>query len=332
MQRWGSEQASSAVLLRTAALMSLASLGTAGLVLCGALGVGGQGGAGFAGALGTGPSVLEPHAPEQPTAVLAAPSASGDRAAVTAEAEVPARPLLAVRREAAPTVPAPAGTATPLSGTTSSAARTDLDSVVQPARGRVALPAVGLVPPSPSPSTTPTVESGAQPGGPDEALPALRTTAAEPVAPQPQRTTSPRRGPMAARPAQAPDPLLPVRAPATAPASRASEPTRAPTAATPVQAPKAATPVQAPKAATPVQAPKAATPVPPKTAKAPKAATPVPPKTAKAPKAPKALEPDQAAESARPAVTAQQSASADGERSHPHGGPPGQAGDKGPKH
>jgi translation initiation factor IF-2 len=237
VQRWGSEQApGSSVLLRTGALMSLASLGTAGLVLGGALAVGGPSGGAFPGAFGRGPTSVTVDETEQPT-VLAAPSER--RRAATPRAPRSSHPA-AGREQAAP----PAGRADdPLSGTTSSAARTpaDLGSVARPARGKV------VNRPSPALSSSPA-----------PVVPALHAAPVGPAAaPAPTVPAPAAQAPQASRAAKAAQVAKASEAVQVAEAAQVAKVPNAP------KAPKAAQVAEAPKAPKAAQTHKAPEPAPP---------------------------------------------------------------------
>ncbi len=309
MQRWGSAQApSSSVLLRTGALASLASLGTATLVVCAALAVGGPSGGTFPGALASGSPAGTVDTTERPTA-LAAPS--GRRPTAGPDTGGRAHPAAAGRDGSSSPVGRTDG-ADALSGTTSSAARTpaDLDSVVHPARGQVVAthPAALSPPPSLSRSAL----------GPQRAVSAVRGAPAGPPAVpgttppgpassgrSPQQSSAPTAA--AVEPEQAAEPPAPapvagkaraVRRAVEAAVARAPQIAKAPQVA---EAPKASQVAEAPPAA-----PAAAEP-------APRAGKAVP---APAPKAEKQAGPLQHGKSGQ----------------HPKGQPPGQAKGNGPKH
>jgi hypothetical protein len=204
VQRWGSGQApASSVLLRTGALMSLASLGTAGLVLGGALAVGGPSGAVFPEALGSGPASITAGEPEPATVLVV----SGRGPVARLDAHGTTRPAA---RQDGPRAPV-GGTAGAgqLSGTTTSAVRApaDFDSVVHPARGW----AVVLASPSPSP-----VPVAAAPAGPVAPAPGASTGRPAPQVAAPTAAVRPRPARPKAVPARA------ARAPRAVPAPRAA--------------------------------------------------------------------------------------------------------------
>lgn len=252
MQRWGSDQApGGSVLLRTGLLTSLASLGTAGLVLCGALAVGGPSGTSFTTALGDGLSPVTVEGtgtPDEPT-VLAAPA---DRpAAEPTRTRTTARPETRRRGAPAPAVVDLDGGA--LSGTTSSAAMTpedaDLDSVTHPARDQVAgAPALRETAPPPTVPADPTEATPAVEAPPVPAVPAGPATGTtEPPAPAVSRAPAP--SPSAPQPSA----VAPVR---PAPTAGAPAVRRASTTATQVPAGKPARPAAKPaKPAQPVVEP-----------------------------------------------------------------------------
>jgi ribonuclease E len=372
VQRWGTERApGSSVLLRTGLLMSLASLGTAGLVVCGALAVRGPSGAPSSSALGSGLAPVRADASDRPT-VLAPPSPTRLDAQPAAPRSERPTPRSAV-------VTSPVGVVDvggPLSGTASSAAQTleDLDSSADPARALVTTTPALL---SPSPSPTPAVAVPAPvpqgtvvavrgvPARPATAQPrpaasaaqlAIRTTAHGAAAPLPPTATgaavaTPK--PVTAQPT-APEPVTALWA---APEPVEVQPAAPQPAETRTAAPKpdkAQTAAPQPAEVQPAASKQAkAQPAPPKQAKT-RAAAPKPAETrtaapqpatapvAEAPKARKASVPPAAAQPAppskkpaphgeRPAKAGSPQHSSSEGREHPKDKPPGQAKGSGPK-
>ena len=364
MQRWGNEQApGSSVLLRTGALMSLASLGTAGLVLCGALAVVTPTGGTFSGAFGTGPSSVTDQPSEAPT-ILAAPSARRSEG----QTRAPRRSGPAPARDTSTAVLGLTDGLDPLSGTTSAAARTpsDLDSVFHPVPGQVGVTPSLVVSSSPEPlAATPGTQrpmsavrvAPAAPAAPvqppaPEAAPVKAPVKAAEQAPQVGEGKAPR-APRAAKVPRAPQDAhvaKPPKAPPVAKARKAPQVAQAPQVAKArkapqvVKAPNAPQVVKAPKAPQVVKAPKA--PKAPQVVKAPKAPqvvkAPKAPQVVKAPKAPQVVKAPQVATAPtapEPAPPASQAAPEPatpqqdvGRQDHPKGEPPGQGKGNGPKH
>jgi hypothetical protein len=166
VQRWGSEQAArSSVMLRTASLMSLASLGTAGLVLCGSLAVGGPSGSGFSIALGNGPAAVTDGASERSEVVAAPAGRSAGQPTARRSSRLADRP----DPVSAPVDRRGTSAGGAVSGTTTAAAMTpadaDLDSVGHPARSRSVVRSSALQPAAPT-SLTDAAPSTAVPAPP----------------------------------------------------------------------------------------------------------------------------------------------------------------------